>query len=109
MTDRTPKPGASADAASREAADRSLQALDRLRERVEAAAAEIERLRTENADLAERVRSLAALEASGADPDALGVAFDEDPEELRARVQHFIDAIDRMLAEPADEASESTS
>ena len=105
MTDRTPKPGA---AAAREGGDRSLQALDRLRERVEAAAAEIERLRAENADLAARVRSLAALEAAGTTPDALGLAFGEDPEALRAKVQHFIDAIDRLLAEPADEASEST-
>lgn len=90
---------------------RSLQALERLRERVEAAAAEIERLRAENAELAARVRELAALEAAGGGADALRLALDEEPEALREKIEGFIAAIDRMLAEPAaeDEAEPSES
>lgn len=106
MTDRSPKSGSSAPS---DGGERGLQALERLRERVEAAAAEIERLRAENAALAARVQELAALDAVGGHPDAIALSFDEAPEAMRAKIQHFIDALDRMLAEPADEASESTS
>lgn len=88
---------------------RSLQSLERLRERVEAAATELERLRAENATLAARVRELAALEPAGSDADALRLAFDEEPEALRAKVEGFIVAIDRLLAETAADASEADS
>lgn len=92
---------------------RSLQALERLRERVEAAAAEIERLRAENAELAARVRELAALDAAGGDATVLGLSIDEEPEALREKIEGFIAVIDRMLAEPSPDApaepSESSS
>lgn len=73
--------------------------LARLRERVERAAAEIERLRDENARLAERVAGLAAHEVF-ADGDAAipSIAAGEDPEELKARIEGFIEALDRVLA-----------
>lgn len=103
MPDPAPKRTASADI------DRSLQALERLRERVEAAAKEIERLRTENAALTERVRELAAHPAISADPDGLHLALDTDPEVLRAKVQGFIETLDRMLAEPVADAPDATS
>ncbi|MEM1055242.1 MAG: hypothetical protein AAGI52_06930 [Bacteroidota bacterium] len=64
-------------------------ALARLRDRVEAAAAEIERLREENARLAERV--------SGIGKGGAGVEVSGDPAQLRASIQGFIDAIDRVL------------
>ncbi len=103
MPDPAPKRTASADA------DRSLQALERLRGRVEAAVKEIERLRAENATLTERVRELAALDAAGADPDALHLSLDTDPDVLRTKVQGFIETLDRMLAEPVADAPDPTS
>ncbi|MEM6326194.1 MAG: hypothetical protein AAF791_03665 [Bacteroidota bacterium] len=63
--------------------------LMRLRDRVAAAAAEIERLREENAALAERVAHL-----SGGDA---GIELSGDPAQLRTTIQGFIDAIDRVL------------
>lgn len=88
----------------------SLQALERLRDRVEAAAREIERLRQENERLAERVQELAALEA--ARPEDGGplptLVLESDPEALRRKVEGFIEAIDRVLAgrPPADAEEE---
>lgn len=70
------------------------RALSRLRERVEAAVREIERLRADNAALAARVGEL--REAVGDDSPA--PALPGDPETLRTRVQGFIDAIDEVLA-----------
>ncbi len=68
--------------------------LARLRERVEAAAREIERLRTDNAALAARVGELQdAVGDDGPAPSLPG-----DPDTLRARVKGFIDAIDDVLA-----------
>jgi broad specificity phosphatase PhoE len=73
--------------------------LARLRERVERAAAEIERLREENARLAERVAGLAEHEVFASGEAALPkLAAGEDPEELKARIEGFIDALDRVLA-----------
>ena len=72
--------------------------LARLRERVEAAVREIERLRADNAALAARVDQL--RDAVG--DDGLAPVLPGDPDTLRARVQGFIDAIDEVLAaEPA--------
>ena len=73
-------------------APRRARALARLRDRVEAAATEIERLRDENARLAAGVENLGK---GGA-----GVSVDGDPAELRASIQSFIDAIDRVLDAP---------
>ena len=73
---------------------RGLAALARLRTRVENAVAEIERLRDENAALAERVGYLE--EAVSGEPPVL--PLDGDPESLRDKVKGFIEAIDRALA-----------
>lgn len=75
------------------------RALARLRDRVETAALEIERLRTENAALARRV---AELQDGGA-PEAL-LGEGESPEALRARVEAFIASLDRVLAASPDSA-----
>ncbi len=82
--------------------DPALPAMERLRGRIEAAAAEIERLRAENAALAERVQVLAADDVARGDDDALPtLTLEGDPADLRKKVESFIEAIDRMLAEPA--------
>ncbi len=98
-------PNAKHDAFDPDAETHGLRALDRLRDRVQKAAKEIERLRAENAALTARVRDLDALE-----PDAGGLSLDfgEDPDEVRAKVQGFIEAVDRLLAEPADEEDVSS-
>lgn len=85
-----------------EEARRELDGLRRLRERVAAAAREIERLRAENADLAERVASLEAAGGDAAAGGGLVLPGIDGPEELRETVQGFIDTIDRLLAEPAE-------
>lgn len=90
-----------------EAARLDWRGLRRLRERVELAAREIERLREENAALARRVAALQAegrSEGDGAAPDALlpVLASGEDRDALRARVESFIAALDRVLAEGED-------
>ena len=69
--------------------------LRHLRDRVEAAAAEIERLRAENAALAERVAGL--RDDRDTAPSFSFGGGGEDPEALRARVQGFIDTIDGLL------------
>jgi hypothetical protein len=85
-----------------------LRALVQLRERVEAAAREVERLREENAALAARVAELQAPGATSAAATGAGAATvlpgGEEPEKLKARLQGFIDAIDQVLSapEPAD-------
>lgn len=80
-TPTTPSP----DSASR----RDGNALARLRDRVEQAAAEIERLRMENAALADRVSRMSE--------GGTGVDVSGDPAQLRTTIQGFIDAIDRVL------------
>ena len=76
------------------------RALGQLRDRVETAAREIERLRTENAALAQR---LVELENQ---PDAARVLGDEDAATVKARIQGFIDTIDALLRE--ESAGESS-
>ncbi len=66
-------------------------ALLRLRERVESAAAEIERLRGENLRLAEQVAEIGDARGSG-----LQIG-NQDPVALRASIQSFIDAVDAAL------------
>lgn len=82
-----------------------LRALAHLRDRIEAAAAEIERLRAENAALSARV---VELQASGGG-DTLGALLSdgEDVDALRARIQGFIAAIDGVISPPEDRASSS--
>ena len=72
------------------------QSLERLRDRVKKAARELERLRQENAALAERIRLLEARPA--VDLEGTVLAFDEDPDLLREKVEGFIQAIDTYLA-----------
>ncbi len=78
-------------------ADHGLRALERLRERIEQAAAAIEHLRAENTRLAARVDELSALDLESR---VQGVTIEGDPDALREQVDEFIAALDRMLAEP---------
>ena len=87
--DRAETPPMPSPDASPAAPRRDGGALARLRDRVEAAAAEIERLREENARLAERVSRIGE--------GGPGVEVSGDPDQLRASIQGFIDAIDRVL------------
>lgn len=74
------------------------EALKRLRDRVEQAVGELERLRAENTRLAERLRDLEAR--SGVTPhEATGLLFDDDPDALRTKIEGFIAAIDQHLDE----------
>jgi len=75
---------------------KSPQSLERLRDRVKKAAHELERLRKENTALAERIRQLETRPA--VDFDGTVLAFDEDPEALREKVESFIRSIDTYLA-----------
>ncbi|GAB5536663.1 MAG: hypothetical protein Rubg2KO_29120 [Rubricoccaceae bacterium] len=85
-------------AASDEPARTEWRALARLRERVETAAREIERLRAENAELAAQV----------AESGGPALPLDGEPEDVRAQIQGFIDAIDRVLEAPEASADETT-
>ena len=89
-----PRPPASSD----EPARTEWRALARLRERVETAAREIERLRAQNAALASRL----------AESGGPALPLDGDPEEVRAQIQGFIDAIDRVLETPEATTDEAT-
>jgi hypothetical protein len=75
--------------------------LERLRDRVERAASEIERLRAENAELARRVNTLGGDELFATveplQPTLPGL--EGDPTALRDKIQGFIDALDRVLAD----------
>ena len=93
------------DASSRPAAPPPTEwrALSRLRERVEEAAHEIERLRSHNAALAGRV---ADLQAQLGSDEALALPGGTDPAALRVKIQGFIDAIDEVLASPGPDAAD---
>ena len=73
-----------------------LQSLAKLRARIRKAAGEFERLRRENTALAERIRELETRPLL--DLDGTVMAFDEDPDELREKVDTFIATIDSYLA-----------
>lgn len=84
---------------------RGTQALERLRERVEQAARELERLRRDNVLLAQRIAELEARPRVG--EDQAFVLFDENADALRKKVEGFIQAIDAHLArERAREAEQ---
>ena len=85
------------DATRPSAARREWRALSHLRDRVEAAAREVERLRSENAALAQRVLELQDARDDRAPSFSFG-GEGEDVEALRTRVQGFIDTIDGLLA-----------
>ncbi len=75
---------------------KSPQSLERLRERVKQVAHELERLRKENAALAERIQQLETR--PDIDLDGTVFAFDADPDVLREKVEGFIKSIDAYLA-----------
>ena len=79
------------------------RSLSTLRDRVDAAVREIERLRSENVALGKRLADLQH------DADAPSFAFgeSESPEALKARVQGFIDLVDGLLATPASNGQAS--
>lgn len=87
------------DQASREAAAsvrlKDNRSLERLRQRVEEVAREVERLREENAALIERLQE--AEERPVLDVEGAIVGFDDEPEVLRQKVASFIEAIDQYL------------
>ncbi|MDX1439626.1 MAG: hypothetical protein R3284_06970 [Rubricoccaceae bacterium] len=83
-----------------------MEALALLRKRVEAAIREIERLRNENEELRSRVAEM-ETHTKGSQT-MLSLFSDEDsPEELRARIEGFIDTIDAILA-PAESSETKT-
>lgn len=73
-----------------------MESLQRLRDRIINTLQELERLRTSNAELAERIRELE--ERPHVDLDGTVLAFDEDPQQLREKVEGFIRAIDTYIA-----------
>ena len=74
---------------------RKVESLERLKERVEAAADEIVRLRGENTRMASDISQLRSAVVEAEKKPAL--AFEGDPEELRSKVRGFIAAIDDYL------------
>lgn len=74
----------------------ALRPFEQLRDRVMAAARELEHLREENARLAARITELER--EMGAVGGGLGLALDEPPEQLRRHLERFITAVDRVLA-----------
>ena len=76
----------------------SLQAFVDLRERVNSAIKEIERLRKENAQLTAQVKELEA----GGGGDGFSLGNGESTEALRAKIEGFIATIDSMLGEPVE-------
>jgi len=83
---------------------RGIQALERLRDRIQTAANEILRLREENAALAERIARLEAHPSSMLEEGTL-LHLEEDPEVLRRKVAAFIEAIDRYLDRDQSQSS----
>ena len=82
----------------------SIPALELLRDRVVRAVEEITRLRSTNAELAERVRHLEQLHGVS---NASSFVLDEDPEALKEKISGYIKAIDAYLEE-ADEMQADT-
>ena len=80
-----------------------LRALVHLRDRVEAAAREVERLREENATLTARVAELQA--GTMAPNGGIALCGEGDAEKLKAKIQGFIEAIDRVLSTPEPAAA----
>ncbi len=80
---------------------RDTESLQRLRDRVEQAVAEIARLRDENTALAARLREIDSRPAS--DAHRIALAPGEEPEALRRKITGFIEAIDRYLEREPEE------
>lgn len=77
-----------------------LASLERLRDRIEAAARELQRLREENAALARRIHE---LEARPSASEELFRSFDEPPESLRRKIEGFIQTVDHYLEQEGNE------
>jgi predicted RNase H-like nuclease (RuvC/YqgF family) len=78
----------------------------RLQRRVEQAVATIERLRSENRRLRDRVEELESQPAFPEDETVF--TLDDDPEAVKERINRFIDAIDTYLdASPDDGAADN--
>lgn len=75
------------------------ESLAALREYVSKAVDEIVRLRAQNKALARRLSQLESKQGAA----AIDLAGADDPEELRATISGFIDAIDRYITETADD------
>ena len=71
------------------------RSLSHLRDRVDAALREVERLRAENAALAKR---LIELEDGASDGPSFSFGEGENTDVLKTRVQGFIDLVDGLLA-----------
>ncbi|MEZ4702817.1 MAG: hypothetical protein R2834_20965 [Rhodothermales bacterium] len=81
---------------------KGLRSLRRLRDRVQAAAHELQALRQENAALQKRIAELERGMPEAAGDGGAGtaaLALEGDPELLRRKVEGFITAIDRFLEE----------
>ena len=74
--------------------------LEELRSYVAQAVTEIERLRRTNSELMSKINS---LEVKGASEQGSGLIEDEhDAEELKEKIQHFMDTIDAFLESPTE-------
>ncbi|GEM_PF-3505744 len=98
VQEESQEPGAADQEGSRLAGTeglRSLESLERLRDRVEVAAREMRRLREENGALARRIQELESRPA--VDPGQTVISLDHDPDLLKRKIAGFIEAIDRYL------------
>ncbi len=81
------------------------RSLELLRERIEAAAREIHRLRQENAELADKI---AALEKTQGNDLRTILEVDAPPEQVREKILGFINAIDRYFSHHTEEQESSS-
>jgi len=71
------------------------KSLERLRDRVNLAVKELQRLREENASLRKELKS--SQKARAATDEGSVIHFNEGPAELRSQVQALIDSIDERI------------
>lgn len=84
----------------------SIQGLEKLREKILLATDEIEHLRAENSVLSQRLQALEVeMQTTRSNVGALQLA--DDPENLRRKVDTFIEAIDQYLQTETDLNSET--
>lgn len=74
---------------------RSVQSLERLRDRIETAAHELKRLREENQSLSARIKELE--QRPNASMQNTFLSLEQDPELLRRKINGFIELIERYL------------
>ena len=73
------------------------RSLERLKDRVELAIKELQRLRSENASMKKQIDSIQSQGPAAGDGTA--VVFNESPEALKAQIKQYIEAIDRLTAQ----------